>query len=240
MLEGNEVKRYDAGGLHHVVPGPDGETVYTAKGFVSRTLHRGDAADALPGYCLPGAEGDYFVSLTSAGNRAVDGKPIVGGFAIRRRGIKAPVIRMENADHGLSFDGWDRDDFGPWKRVFLVPAAKVIAFLPPSNDRVVLFKIDPDAALEQSGRDYLFVTSRPPREVKAGTTFRYSIVTKAHNKPISFSLDSSPKGMRVSTTGVIEWDVPKDASEKINEIILTITDLKGNEVFHTFKLKVVK
>lgn len=241
VVEGNEVKRYDEGGLHHVAPGPDGQTVYTARGFVSRTLRRGDVEDAKFDYCLPALQGNYFISLTSAigGNRTADGRPLTGGFSIFLKGIRAPLIRMENADHGLSFDGWDREEFGPWKRVYLVPDAKLVAILPPSNDRVILYKVDLDDALEKSGRDYLLVASTPPPVVRAGTKFNYAIATKARNNPVSFKLESSPAGMRVSRTGVVEWEIPTDAAET-HEVILSIKDLKGNEVFHTFKLKVTK
>lgn len=232
--EGGTIKRYDEGGLKHVIPGPDGKTCYTGKGIAGRTLKRGDAGDDTYGYCLPAVRGDYFVSLTPS--HAGKG----GTFTVYLRGLKQAVAKLDKAEHGISFDGWDREDFGPWKRVFFVPDAKVIAVLPASNDQVVLHKIDADAELEKSGLDYLLVTSQPPAEVKAGATFRYPIQVKSKDKKVSYQLDSGPKGMEVSGDGVVTWAVPADAPAGSRDVILTVRAGANQEVFHTFAVRVVR
>lgn len=232
VLEGGVVKRYDEGGLHHVVPGPDGRTAYTAKGVVSASLKRAEKDDDGYGYCLPAVRGDYFLSLTSAQG----GKG--GGFTVYLRGLRLPVAKLDHANHGLSFDGWDRENFGPWRRVYFVPDAKVIVVLPSSNDQIVLHKFDPDAALAASGQDYLLVTSRPPAAVKAGETFTYPVVVKAKSPKVTYKLDAGPKGMEVSAAGVVTWRVPADAAGD-HEVILTIS-AGGQEVFHTFTVRVRK
>lgn len=234
VYEGGTVKRYDEGGLKHVIPGPDGKTVFTAKGIAGRTLKRADADDATYGYCLPAVRGDYFLALTSA----TGGKG--GTFTVYLRGLKQAVAKLDKADHGLSFDGWDRESFGPWKRAFFVPDAKVIAVLPSSNDQVVLHKFDADAALEKSGLDYLVVTSQAPREVKAGSTFTYPIKVKAKSTKLTYQLDSGPKGMTVDAAGVVTWAVPGDATVGTQDVITTVRDGSGQEVFHTFTVKVVR
>ena len=234
VVEGGVVRRYDEGGLMHVIPGPDGKTVFTAKGVVSRTLKRSDRDDATYGYCLPAVRGDYFLAATAA----TAGKG--GGFTVYLRGLKQAVAKLDAADHGLSFDGWNREAFGPWKRVFFVPDAKVIAVLPPSNDQVVLHKFDPEAALEKSGQNYLIVTSQPPKEAKAGATLTYPIKVKAKDKKVSFQLDSGPKEMAVSAGGVVTWAVPADAAPGDHDVILTVRDGTGQEAFHTFTVKVAK
>lgn len=234
VYEGGVVKRYEGGELMHVIPGPDGRSVYTAKGVVSPTLARGDADDSTYGYCLPAMRGDYFLSLSSA--HAGKG----GGFTVYLRGLKQPVAKLDKAEHGVTFDGWDRERFGPWKRVFFVPDAKVIAVLPASNDQVVLHKFDADEALEKSGLDYLLITSQPPTEVKAGTMFTYPIKVKSKDKKVTFHLDNGPKGMAVSVDGVVTWSVPADAAEGKQDVILTVQTGTGQEVFHTFVLKVLK
>jgi len=234
VLENNRVKRYDSGGLHHVVPGPDGRTVFTAQGIASRTLERASPDDASYGYCLPAVRGDYFLAVTTA----TAGKG--GGFTVYLKGLNHPVAKLDKADHGVSFDGWDREEAGPWRKVFFVPDAKVIAVLPASNDRVVFHKLDADAALEKSGLDYLIVTSQAPREVKAGGTFSYPIKVKSKQGGVTFKLDSGPKGMVISEAGVVTWVVPAETPVSDNDVILTVRDKSGQEVFHTFLVKVVK
>lgn len=232
VLEGNVLKRYDEGGLKHVIPGPDGRTIYTALGICSSTLKRFDRDDASYGYCLPAVHGDYFLSLTSASS----GKP---GLTIYLRGLRQPIAKLDKINHGLSFDGWDRETFGPWRRVFMVPDAQLIAVLPPTNDQVVLYKFDAAAALESSDQDYLIVASQPPPEVKAGATFSYAIKVKSNHLKLTFSIDSGPDGMSVSPEGVVTW-TPGDAAKGNQDVILTIKNGGGQEVFHTFTLQVHK
>ena len=209
--------------------------VFTARGILSRTLKRSDPDDASFGYCLPAVRGPYFLSLTSAQG----GKG--GGFTAYMLGQKRPVAKLDKADHGLGFDGWDREAFGPWKRVFFVPDAKVIAVLPGSNDQVVLHQFDVESALEKSGIDYLLVTSQPPRMATAGETLNYPIVVKAKAKEISYRLDLGPKGMQVSKTGVVEWKVPAEAKPgSEEEVIVTVSNDSGQEIFHSFKMQVKK
>src|SRR5262245_16903314 len=71
-------------------------------------------------------------------------------------------VRDAGFDHGIHFDGWDRTQFGPWKRVFFIPRAKLIVLFPEGNDRLELYPFDVESALEKSGLDYLLVSSRPP------------------------------------------------------------------------------
>jgi hypothetical protein len=234
VLEGGVMKRYEGGDLRHVIPGPDGRTVFTGKGIVSQTLQRADAGDANYGYCLPAVRGDYFLALGTA--EAGSG----GSFTVYFGRLKRPIAHLPKVNHGLRFDGWDRDAFGPWRRVYLIPEAKAIAVLPPSNDQVVLHKFDAEAALDKSEEDYLFVNSRPPREVKAGTTFTYPIKAKSKKGGMTYKVDSGPKEMTVSAEGVVTWAVPAELPASDQDVILTVRDRAGQEVFHSFTLRVVK
>jgi S1-C subfamily serine protease len=233
VCNSNGFTRYDTGDLGHILPGPDGRMVFTGKGILTQKLQYAEPDDATYGYCLPAVRGDYFLALTTA----TGGKG--GGFTAYLRGLKQPVAKLDKAEHGLSFGG-DRERFGPWKQVYFIPDAKVIAVLPVSNDQVVLHKFDADAALEKSGLEYLIITSQPPREVKAGATFTYPIKVKSKNAKVSYQLDSGPKGMTVSEAGVVTWAVPADAPAGAQDVILTVRDGSNQEVFHTFTLRIVR
>jgi S1-C subfamily serine protease len=233
VLEGSTVQRYEEGGLGHVIAGPDGRDVFTRNGIVSRRLTRADASDASYGYCLPALRGEYFLSIQPDMGKG-------GGFTIYLRGLKQKVARLEKIDHGLRFDSAGGDTYNLWRKVFFIPDANVIVVLPSSNDRVWLYKFDADAALEKSGQDYLLITSAAPREVKAGATFSYPIKVKSKQGGVTFQLDSGPKGMSVSADGALTWAVSAEAPPGDQEVILTVRDKAGEEVFHTFTLKVVK
>ncbi|HUR54965.1 MAG TPA: trypsin-like peptidase domain-containing protein [Gemmataceae bacterium] len=233
VLEGGAVKRYDGGNLHHVIPGPDGKVAFTAKGITSQTLKYGDPEDAKYGYCVPAVRGDYFLSIAPEW----DGKG--GSFTVYHLGLKRSILKLDNPGHGLHTDSAGGDTYTMWRKVFFVPDAKVIVLLPTSNDRVVLYKVDPDAALEKSGQDYLLVTSSAPREVTAGATFTYPVRVKSKQGGVTFQLDSAPKGMTVDAAGVVTWAVPADATGT-HDVILTVRDKSGQDVFHTFTVKLGK
>jgi S1-C subfamily serine protease len=234
VAAGGEVRRQLNSDLFHTIPSPNGRWVYTSKGVVTREMKYAHADDAKYGYCLPATSGDYFLSLTSA-----DDKGVGGAFTVYHRGMKGPLGRLEKADHGLKFEHWGREGAnGPWRRVFFIPEAKVIAVLPVSNDRVVLHKFDVDDALEKSGLDYLFVTSQPPRGVKPGATFTYPLVVKSKHGGLTYQLDAGPKGMTVSAAGVVTWAAPADAED--SNVIMTVKDKAGQDVFHTFVVKIAK
>jgi S1-C subfamily serine protease len=236
VLEGDKLIQYREGGFGHVIPGPDGTTVFTTNGIATSTLKRADPDDAKLGYCIPAVTGKYFLSLTDADR----GKG--GTIAVHLLGYRRPLAKPENIEHGLRLHGdSDRETaFGAWKRIYFIPQANVIAILPVTNDQVVLHKFDIDAALEKSGVDYLFVTSQAPTTVKAGATVVYAMAVKAKRAPVTFKIDSGPKGMQVSKDGVVTWRVPPDEPEGNQEVILTVRDAGGQEAFHTFTLRVVK
>ena len=190
VVENGVVKRTDSGERLHLIPGPDGKTVFTSKGIMTRTLLRAEPDDSGYGFCVPAVQGDYFLSITPGyASKGV-------GFTVYLGGMKRPVAKMDKAEHGLYLDSVGGDTYGIWRRAFFVPDAKVVAVLPASNDRVVLFKIDADAALEKSGENYLLIASKPPREAKAGKPLAYAIKVKSKSGGVTYKLDSGPKGWR--------------------------------------------
>ena len=234
ILDAGEVRRSEEPGMGHTLPGPDGKTVFTAKGIAARNLKRGDPDDATYGYCVPALRGDYFLSITPS----PAGKP-GGGFTVYLRGLKQPIAKLDTIEHGLFLDSVGADTYRIWSRVFFIPDAKVIAVLPFGDDRIVLNRFDPDDALEKSGEDYLIVTSNPKQEVKAGTNFTYPIKVKSKQGGLTYKLDSAPMGMLVSPTGVVTWSVPASTTGD-HDVILSVRDRSGQEAFHTFVLHIVK
>ena len=156
VLQGDELKRYDEGGTGYVVPGPDGRVVYTAAGLRTNQLKGLDGAPKV-GLCLPATEGAFFLALTSAEG----GKG--GRIGVYMQGNDQPLVKDVGFELGVHYD---RGTFGPWKRVFFIPRAKLIVVFPESNDRLEFADFDVEEALEKSGLDYLLVTSRPPATAK--------------------------------------------------------------------------
>lgn len=61
----------------------------------------------------------------------------------------------------------------------------------------------------------------------------------AESRGTTFKLESAPKGMAVDAAGVVTWAVPADATGD-HDVILTVRDKSGQDVFHTFTVKLGK
>ncbi len=233
VLQGDELKRTDVGGsMGHIVPGPDGRFVYTAVGPRTNELKDVRGGPAQPAYCLPAVEGDFFLSLSSA----VKGQG--GRLGVYLLGTNRPVLKDAGFDHGIQFDTADRNLFGPWKRIFFIPRAKLVVVFPEANDRLELYRLDVDEALDKSGLDYLLITSRPRATAKRGGEYTYQLVVKSKKGQVKYKLDSGPEGMQVSPEGLLKWRVPADFKGEEGDVILNVRDGSGQEVFHTFTIRI--
>jgi hypothetical protein len=233
VLEGDELKRYEEGGLKHVVPGPDGRAVFTGAGVRTNRLKVWAGGPANAGYCLPATEGRFFLSIgTAEGDRG-------GRLAVYLLDYEFPLAKDVGFTHSIHFDGWDRTTFGPWKRIFFIPRAELIIIFPESNDRLELHHFDVDEALAKSGLDYLLVTSQPPSAAKRGSEFTYQLVVKSRREDVRYKIGSGPDGMKVSSKGLVRWLVPMENRTDASNVILTISDGSGQEVFHSFELRLI-
>jgi predicted Zn finger-like uncharacterized protein len=247
ILEGTTLKRYyQHMSVGHVVPGPDGKHLFTARGiFTSETRPVGKAQEnAQSAYVVPAVHGDFYLNLP-LGN----GELYKTGFTVHLVGDERPLARVPyDMDHfargpgvtgNEAFNHWDREVFGNDKRMLLVPDAKLLILIPFTNDRIVVKRFDIDEAMDKAGIDYLFVTSRPTATIARGKEFVYQITAKSKRGGLKYRLESGPEGMRVTPEGVVYWRVPADHGVQQISVLITVSDSAGQETFHTFKLNVV-
>jgi hypothetical protein len=120
--------------------------------------------------------------------------------------------------------------------VFLIPDAKLLAVLPISKDRLVLYRFDLDALLLRSEIDYLFVGNDLPAHVVAGTTFTHELDVKSKKGGVKFKVESGPDGLSVSPDGKLTWAVPSGLVGKDVEITFVIADASGQEKRQSFNM----
>jgi hypothetical protein len=130
--------------------------------------------------------------------------------------------------------------FGEEPRVHYLPSAHVLVTLPESNDRVVVRSLNLIEALKESGRDYLFVLSRPSPEVAAGAQFSYRMDVHSRAAGLRYTLESGPEGMTVSADGVVRWRAPERPDRRPVRVIITVRRSSGKEVQHAFDLTVAE
>jgi hypothetical protein len=132
----------------HVVPGPRGEVLFTGLGMFSHS----DFSSANPHYpgsnpngCyLPAHHGDYYLYLGAAPSANNRNPP--NTFEIHKLGVKKPILDL--SDIKVSKEG-TKGDFTLDKHFHLIPKAKVLIVIPPSNDRLILHRIDVEAAFRK-------------------------------------------------------------------------------------------
>jgi hypothetical protein len=236
VLEGQEARGYHENGLPgHLIPGPDGKVIYTAKGrYNNHVKPLGDRSNDGP-YCLPAVQGDYYLTVKANSPQGRD-KSVSGTLAVHVAGDERPLITLPEMDLPASIHGQapNSQTLPADKRIYFIPAANLIVIIPDSSDRLVLQRFDVMQALEKSGIDYLFVVSHAPVKAKKGATYRYQLAVKSKQGGVKYRVESGPQGMKISDTGLLTWDVPRSASEMELDVLLTISDKSGQEIFHKF------
>ncbi|HEY7158651.1 MAG TPA: serine protease [Gemmataceae bacterium] len=154
----------------HVVPGPTGKVLFTGFGMFSHsgfssTSHRSNPSHPriLPegtssmshhypgsnpsGRYLPAHHGDYYLYLGAAPSPSDRNPPRV--FEIHKLGLEKPLLSLSDSDILNAEGGGMKADFTMDKRFHLIPKAKVLIVIPPSDDRLILHRIDVEAALRK-------------------------------------------------------------------------------------------
>ncbi|HJT78492.1 MAG TPA: hypothetical protein VJ739_14910, partial [Gemmataceae bacterium] len=216
----------------YVLPGPAGDVVYTQVGLRSP---RGRALGAEGGFwgnrLIPAARGNYYLAIDAQG-------PSHRGPCVYVAGDDRPLVRLAGVELGEEVNVRDSDVFPTDRRIHFVPAAKVIITIPVTNDRLVLYKADVEAALEESDTDYLFVTSPMPPPVRKGETLDYTLAVRSRRGGVSCRLKSGPRGMTVSPAGRVTWPVPRDWREPEAVAAVRVRDRTGQEHLYSFAVTV--
>ena len=122
------------------------------------------------------------------------------------------------------------------KRVVLAPNIGVVAFR--HSDFVEVRPFNLNKILKESEIDYLVVSSTPVTTANAGTSYRYPIKVLSKAGGVKLNLDSGPDGMELGIDGVLHWEVGEDAADEDHTVIITVADKLGQEMLHTFEIRV--
>jgi hypothetical protein len=228
-------------GTSMLVPSSDGRYIYTGIGVYTpelKLVFPDKENRYLTTPFLPAVHGPYFMRLEPA----KQGDEAGGRVTLFYQGNFKPFATIANIDGVVSEQiayGRNRDSLPYSKRVFLIPSANLIVSVPQTNDRLVLHRVDMMQLLDKSPINYLLVASAPPAQVGVGKELQYKIEARSKKGGVTFSLEAGPKGMTVSPQGNLQWAVPADAAPGEEAIIVAVRDSTGQEVFHTFRLRVV-
>ncbi|MBO0699777.1 MAG: hypothetical protein J2P46_15375, partial [Zavarzinella sp.] len=146
-LDGNTITgSYRRASVGHVTPGPDGQTVFTAKGLFSAKAE--PVARKEP--AVPAVYGGAFLTVTDVPAGAPAGAKRV---TVWEPGRAAPTATFDGLP---GFDGkhdpFERDNpLALDKRLFLVPEAGILVVVPPAADKLHVYKLDAGKAPAKKG-----------------------------------------------------------------------------------------
>jgi chaperonin cofactor prefoldin len=224
----------------YIMPSPDGDLMYTAKGvYTNQTKdYSGNVELFAKGFPVPAVSGSYSLSITRDDDRP-NNKKSSTAVHVHFNGQDEPIltlpdISMRPGEYG-DFHG--RELMTLDKRVYFIPEANLLITLPTSNQTVVMHNVNLDRELEEAGIDYLYVASRPAISLPRGGTFKYQIEVKSRNGGVSYKLESGPAGMKVSDSGLVTWRTSRKSSAS-EDVIISIRDKSGQEITHAFKIAI--
>ena len=200
------------------------------------------AANWLGGSTLfPTVDPRYFLSVKFAKNeQGADAVHVRVCTTAGRRIVSTYVGLEEMAPRGNSRTRRSYEDALRYGRSYYhyIPWANVLISMPSDKKQIVLRRFDLMKSIEATGKDYLFVDSVPPTEAFKGRTLIYRIATKSKRGGVTYKLESGPEGMRVTTGGLLTWNVPPDLADKTVQAIVTVADASGQDVFHSLQMAV--
>lgn len=237
IIEGNVMRGYinrDSDGLS--LPGPDGQTLLN-HGQVYTAELKPIGEPAVGHFFLPAAvHGNAYLSFIEKMD-AKDFRRTTLTVSVHMLGNRRPLCTLP------SLPGMDEIRArlptplqNHERHVHFIPDAKLIAVLAFASDKLHLMRFDLDVALDKSGVDFLYVTSRPPARVIPGKGMKYQVQAKSRQGGLTYRLDAGPEGMKLGADGKLTWMVPANASGD-HSVIVTVSDKSGQEIFHTFKMR---
>jgi len=236
----------------HFAPGPDGRTVFTGLGIRldvdGQPVGRVEPYDARKPreLAFPSSEPSYY--LIVGGLPGVTYEPHRQGSqpgavtaSVHAAGDGSRLLTVHGLDEmtgTVKMEDWFPDGVTTDQRFHFVPAAHLLITIPPSNDRLVLRRLDLDEALGRTGGDHLIVTSPPTLDATAGEKLVHRIVARSKKGGITYALARGPDGLKVASDGRITWTVPRALEGQDVTVVVTVGDASGDELFHTLKIRV--
>jgi WD40 repeat protein len=234
---GNSIKRhYEHTSAGYIVPGPDGRHLFTGDGVYAADLKKVDAEQPAA-MTVPALHGDYYLSLRNSAHP----DPLNRGkwqVAVHLVGDRRPLVTINDLQGLEGANKWGRDMTSLDRRLFFIPRAKLLVVLPEPANKLLLHRFDLDEALEKAGVDYLLVTSRPVTTAVKGKAYTYKLAVKSKKGGVKYRLESAPAGMKLGDDGVLSWEVPAQVEQAEGNVLITVGDASGQEIFHSFTIAI--
>ncbi|MEX2216001.1 MAG: tetratricopeptide repeat protein [Phycisphaeraceae bacterium] len=225
--------RYEHNSMGPIRPDPSGQKIYAAAAVLNIDLKPIGPVNA--GLLIPEiTQGAFHFKLAPASRNAVP------NLSLHISGNDLALINVDLTQFGFKQFPSHPVQFQntPWhERLFFHAGLKTLVVIPDDRQRLVVAPLDIKTVLDESGLDYLFVSSQPPTKVKSGDKVEYPIQVASKRGSVKLSLEAGAADMKLSPEGKFTWEVPDGAKDET--VIILVTDATGQEVYHTFKIAVI-
>jgi hypothetical protein len=217
------------------LPSADARFLFTPWGILNRAFTQAKVPELKGAYVVPAVEPGYFLALANVCNP--------GAPPPKAQAVGEAAVYTEDRKQLFFLRGLDELKVKaelPWeKRLHYYPRAGLLLTVGAEGDRLLLRRVNLAEQLEKSGADYLVVLSGPPA-ARAGQPFTYRLDIRSKRGGVTVKLESGPQGLQVTPDGQVSWAVPAKPAEPEAEVLLTLRDASGQEVFHTFRIAVAE
>lgn len=121
------------------------------------------------------------------------------------------------------------------QRLFLIPAAELLAVLSPDGTKIHLHALKVRDRLNGCGEDFLVLMGRPSQFAARGQKWTYTPDVWSKKGGVKVEVASGPAGLKAEGAGVA-WDVPADLLDNRVTVELKITDQSGKSLGVRFPL----
>jgi hypothetical protein len=251
-LNGNNLERVQGGqGMHFhgsnsgFVPSAEGKFFVNYNRIYNSKLVALTPENVPQGFIVPSVSGQYYLRFQTESRGGMGGMRRRNDSGGDRRteaklflfGDSRPIVSVPNLPEPQAHVNRGVH-VAQVRNCLFIPEAEVIVALATNLQSLVLQKLNIMEALEDSGVDYLLVSSTAPETAKFGKTYEYQLEVKSKLGGVSFSLDSGPKGMKISDKGKITWTPSDETKEVEQKVIVTVRDSGEQEIFHTFSIDI--
>ena len=189
---------------------------------------------------MPAAAGGLTVSFNEAYATGKEGEKAYAKLDAACRRQRQPLAtlprKIDDATNLIDWF-WGKPEAAE-APVFLVPEFNALVLIPPDRTRIDVYRTDLDQIFKEAKKDYLFAANEPVNSAVKGKEYKSTLLVKSSYGGLKYKLPVAPPGMQVAADGTMTWKVPADFSGTDAEVVLSVTDAKGQEILYPFSVRV--
>jgi hypothetical protein len=123
-------------------------------------------------------------------------------------------------------------------RLRFLPEKHLLVIVPKISNRIEFRTLNLTKNLEELGKPYLHVISKPNWHADVGEEFKYKIEVLTNSKSVRYSLENAPTGATIDQDGMLTWSIDQRPIGGRVEMVVMINTLNGHQKRYRFPILV--